>query len=277
MARGDHWWNEPPLWAWVTMVAGLVAIIVLLPIALNRTAPTSSPSDEQRRAPADATSSAPADATSSAPAETSGAPRNDGAGATRILVIGDSYTGGSPEGGQGEAGWPALLEQRMPDVDVEVAATGDAGYVTTAGDQTLPELVAEADVTDVDLVVLFGSRFDAAGIADRVGAAAGEAIASIRDQAPDAPLVVIGPAWPDAAPPAGVRNNRDVIRAAAEAASVPFVDPLREEWFADGRGLIGADGVHPTDEGHVRLADRIQPVVQDALEERSAVPVTSGG
>jgi lysophospholipase L1-like esterase len=269
MARGDHWWNEPPVWAWVTMVASLVAIIVLLPIALNRTAPTSGSSDGQH--------GAPVDATGPPPAETSGATPSDDEGVTRILVIGDSYTGGSPEGGQGEAGWPALLEQRMPDIQVEVAATGDAGYVTTAGDPTLPDLVAEADLTDVDLVVLFGSRFDAAGIADRVGAAAGESIASVRDRAADATLVVLGPAWPDAAPPAGVRNNRDAIRAAAEAASTPFVDPLREEWFADDRGLIGADGVHPTDEGHARLADRIQPVVQDALEGRSAVPATSGG
>ena len=162
-------------------------------------------------------------------------------------------------------------------MEVEVAATGDAGDVTTAGEPTLPDLVAEADLTEADLVVLFGSRFDAAGIADRVGGAAQQAISSIRDRAPDATLVVIGPAWPGAAPPAGVRNNRDVLRAAAEAASVPFADPLRGEWFADGRGLIGADGVHPTDEGHVRLADRIQPVVEEALEERSAKPATSGG
>ncbi len=51
MARGDHWWDEPPLWAWVTMVVGLVSIIVMLPIALNRTAPTFSPSEGQQGAP----------------------------------------------------------------------------------------------------------------------------------------------------------------------------------------------------------------------------------
>jgi lysophospholipase L1-like esterase len=269
MARGDHWWNEPPLWAWVTMVVGLVSIIIMLPIALNRTAPTSSPSDEQQ--------GAPADATRSASEETSGATRTGRSGATRILVIGDSYTGGSPEEGQGEAGWPALLEQRMPDTQVEVVATGDAGYVTTAGAPTLSDVVAGADPTDVDLVILFGSRFDAAGIADRVGAAAREAISSISDRAPDATLVVIGPAWTDAAPPAGVRNNRDVIRAAAEAASVSFVDPLNEGWLTGARGLVDADGVHPTDEGHVHLADRIQPVVQETLDVRAATPTSSGG
>jgi lysophospholipase L1-like esterase len=162
-------------------------------------------------------------------------------------------------------------------MEVEVAATGDAGDVTTAGEPTLPDLVAEGDLTEADLVVMFGSRFDAAGIADRVGVAAQQAISSIRDRAPDATLVVIGPAWPGAPPPAGVRNNRDVIRAAAEAASVPFVDPLREGWLTDARGLVGGDGVHPTDEGRVHLADRIQPIVEEALEGRSGAPATSGG
>jgi lysophospholipase L1-like esterase len=251
------------------MVAGVVALVVMLPIALNRTAPASRPSDGEQ--------GASADPTGSVPAETSGATPTDGAGATRVLAIGDSYTGGSPDGGQGEAGWPAVLEQRMPGTEVEVAATGDAGYVTTAGEPTLSDLVAEADLTEVDLVILVGSRFDAAGIADRVSVAAQQAISAVRDRAPDAALVVIGPAWPDAASPAGVRNNRDVIRAAAQAASAPFVDPLNGGWLTGSRGLIGADGVHPTDEGHVHLADWIQPVVEEALDARAATPTSSGG
>ena len=102
--------------------------------------------------------------------------------------------GRGPRGGQDEAGWSALLEQRLPDIEVEVAANGDAGYVTTTGDeQTLSDLLAEVNVTDVDLVILFGSRFDAAGIADRVGVVAEGAITSIRDEAPMPPSSSLGP------------------------------------------------------------------------------------
>ena len=235
------------------MVAGLVAIIVMLPIALNRTAPVSSPAGG-------------AEATTSVSPGTSSAPSTSSAAAVRILAIGDSYTGGSPQEEQIEAGWPTLLEQRMPELEIDVAATEDAGYVTTAGEQTLSELVADADLTGVDVVILFGSRFDAPGIADQVGTTARDVFAAIRQEAPEATLLVIGPAWPDAVPPAGVRNNRDVIEAAAQAASVPFVDPLRQGWLSRAPDAIGEDGIHLTDAGHTLLADRIQPIVQQALE-----------
>jgi lysophospholipase L1-like esterase len=100
-----------------------------------------------------------------------------------------------------------------------------------------------------------------------VSAAAREAIATIRNGAPDAAVVVIGPLWPDGSPPAGVRNNRDVIRAAAETAAVPFVDPLAEGWLTDGTGLVGEDDVHLTDAGQAVLADLVQPVVATALDQ----------
>ena len=246
------------------MVAGLIAIIAMLPSALNRTAPTPSPTGETG-------------ATTSASPEISSAPPTGSAAAVRILAVGDSYTGGSPEEEQVRGGWPTLLEERMPGLDVEVAATGDAGYVTTAGEPTLLDLAAGTDLTDVDLVILFGSRFDAPGIADRVGAAAREAFAAIGEAAPEATLLVIGPAWPGAAPPAGVRNNRDVIRAAAEATSASFVDPLSEEWLTGIPDVVGADEIHLTDAGHTVLADRIQPIVQQAIEAREATPTPVGG
>jgi lysophospholipase L1-like esterase len=184
----------------------------------------------------------------------------EGAGA-RVVVLGDSDTGGA-----GQPAWPALLEERLPDVEVDAVTTGDSGYVSTmTGEQPLPDLVAGADLADADVVVLFGSRFDAAGIADEVFAAAQEAITAVRDQAADADLVVIGPVWPGGGPPAGVRNNRDVVRSAAEAASARFVDPLTEGWLADDEGLVGEDGVHLTAAGQGALADLVGPVVEEVL------------
>lgn len=262
MARGDHWWSEPPWWAWVVMIVSLVAIVVMLPIALNRKPPETSEgaavAPEQSSSPA--TGSA-AGSTASAPAASSSPGKDD---AAQVLVVGDADTAGSAAGGQG---WTAVVEQRLPGVEMTVATTGDTGYVTTgaATDATLPQLVDAADLSDVDVVVLFGSRFDGAGIADKVSVAAGVAIGEIREKAPQAQLVVIGPDWPDAAPPAGVRNNRAVIRSAAETAGALFVDPIADGWLTDAPDLLGPDGEHLTAAADTYLADRIEPLISQAL------------
>ena len=39
MIRGSHWWEEPPLWAWIVMVVASVALAVMLPLSLNRPPP----------------------------------------------------------------------------------------------------------------------------------------------------------------------------------------------------------------------------------------------
>jgi lysophospholipase L1-like esterase len=265
MLRGERWLNEPPLWAWITMVAGLVAIIVLLPLTLDRTPLPSSGTGE-----AATTTAGEPSATASVSAE----PSADPGYAARVVVIGDSDTGGTD---QGAAAWPSLLRERLPDVEIEALTTGDSGYVsTTAGEPSLTDLVARADLTDdTDLVVLFGSRFDASGISDQVSAAARQAIATVRDEAPDAAVVVIGPVWLGDRPPAGVRNNRDVVRAAADLAAVSFVDPLTEGWLVEGAGLVSDDDVHLDDAGQAALADLLQPVVEAALDE--VARATSGG
>ncbi|MGY1769896.1 hypothetical protein [Blastococcus sp. SYSU D00813] len=260
MARGDHWWNEPPWWAWAVMAASLVAIIVMLPFALNREPPESDlpagsvRSSEPRSSPTAARSASP-----SAPETT---PTDEDV--AQILVVGDVDTAGFEAGA---IGWPAVLQERLPDVEMTVATTGDAGYVTTEAptDVTFPELIAEADLDDVEVIVVFGSRFDAAGIADDVDFAAGLSVGAIVERAPDAELVVIGPAWPETPAPAGVRNNRDVIAAAAESGEALFIDPLTEGWLADAPQLIGPDGEHLVAEADVYLANRIAPLIQQAL------------
>jgi hypothetical protein len=146
-----------------------------------------------------------------------------------------------------------------------VAAEQGAGYVATgAGGLTFGELAGTLDLAGADVVVVLGSRDDGPGIADQVAEAGGALFADIAEQAPDARLVVIGPIWPEASPPAGARNNRDVLRDAAEAAGATFVDPLEEAWFVDEPDLLGADGVYPSDGGHEYLADLVEAAVQGA-------------
>ena len=257
MARGHHWYSEPPWWAWVTMAVSLVAIAVMLPLALNRTPPDQDRSTRQ---------SAPEPSSTPSPASPAGAsPTGVDDDVTQVLVVGDVDTRGFAAGSQG---WPAVLQQRLDGVELSVAATGDSGYATrgAAADPNFAELVQAADLTDVDVVVFFGSRFDEAGIVGFVQLGAGAALGAVAEGAPDAEIVVIGPIWPpEGLAPVGVRDNRDVVRAAARTVGAVFADPLAVGWFSDEPGLVAPDGVHLTVEADVYLADRIQPLIQAAL------------
>jgi lysophospholipase L1-like esterase len=196
---------------------------------------------------------------------------------TRILAIGDSYTGGSDEGGYGASGWPRLVAADLTEaryrVQIEVSAAGGSGY-TVAGPtgRTLVDLAREASAGEpYDIIILFGSRND--GGSDEVQEAATEAFTLIRAAAPDTKLLVIGPPWVNNDFPASILTNRDAVAAAAQEAAATFVDPLQEDWFGgDFSALIGSDGVHPTDEGHRHMADLILPRVESELGSLGASP-----
>ena len=82
-------------------------------------------------------------------------------------------------------------------------------------------------------------------------------------------MLVIGPAWPTADPPRKVLRIRDTLAYVSSAVGAPFVDPIAERWFVGQPGLIGADGVHPTDAGHAYLADKIAPLMGTVLLRRA--------
>ena len=262
MVQGSHWWNEPPLWAWIVMVVSAVALAVMLPFALDRRAPA----EAGAPAPTGAAPTSESASTTGPSSASTGSPSPTEADGPRLVVVGDGYTSGTARGGLGRDGWPALLGTRIEGAEVDVAADVGAGYVAEGSSgRTFADLAGAADLEAADVVVIAGSRDDGPGIADQVAEAAGALFAEVGDRAPDAQLVVVGPIWPEETVPAGARNNRDVLRDAAEAAGGVFVDPLEEAWFVDQPELLGEDGVYPTDEGHAYLADRIEPAVRDAL------------
>jgi lysophospholipase L1-like esterase len=228
------------------MALGVVAIIVLTYFTLNRPPPPAF------------TPPAGAPVESPPPLEPA-----------RILVVGDDHTAGSPLGGAGMSGWPQLVAADVAasgrPVGMQVAAADGSGYRRPGPNgETFPLLIADAG-PDFDLVVIFGSRNDNGTAAD-VQDGVTEAITAVRAASPDAALLLIGPAAQSVPPPAYLLTNRDAIAAATSAAGVAFVDPLAEGWLADSDAdLIGADAMHPTDEGHRYLADRIRPLIEGAL------------
>lgn len=255
-----RWLERPPRWGilvLLVLVAGNVALFTLLGL---------------RPTPADPYTGTPraAAATGSLPAPES-PPVEDPVPAPPpeppvLAVYGDGYAAGNDVGGVGEAGWPALVALRSGSRLVLHAASR-AGYASVGvTGQDYLGLLRSAPVPDAAVTVLFGSRNDAGAAATQVGPNAAQAIAVARQNAPGTTVVVIGPAWDDADAPAEVLAIRDAVRAAAQQAGVVFVDPLAAGWFAGGApGVIGADGISPTDAGHSYLADRITPIIEQAL------------
>lgn len=184
-----------------------------------------------------------------------------------MAVYGDGYAAGNESGGLGEAGWPALVAERT-EMQLQLHAVSQSGYASVGTNgQDFLALVADQPVPGAAVTVIFGSRNDLGESVAVVAANAAEVISTVRSQAPGTEIVVVGPAWDDAAVPTDLLAVRDAVRSAVEADDVTFVDPLADEWFAAAPGLIAADGISPNDEGHAYLADQVAPVVRQALRQ----------
>jgi lysophospholipase L1-like esterase len=191
-----------------------------------------------------------------------------------VAVIGDSYTSGTNEGGQGLKAWTARAWQTLAHQGVQVAADvsseGGAGYgVRGNHGSVFEDLTARAVHPDDSLVVFFGSRNDQGVDPRLLAGVAHDTLDLAHHTAPSAKLLVIGPPWPTADVPDSVLQIRDILNAAALAAGAVFIDPIADRWFVGRPDLIGADRVHPNDAGHAYLADKIAPLIAARLPRRS--------
>jgi lysophospholipase L1-like esterase len=190
-----------------------------------------------------------------------------------VAVIGDSYTTGTDEGGQGSNAWTtrtwlALAHQGV-EISPDVASEGRAGYVVR-GDHggVFEDLTGRAVEPDDALVVFFGSRNDQGVDPMQMAAMAHDTFDMARRIAPSSKLLVIGPPWPTANPPFDMLYVRDTLHSQAEWAGATFIDPISEGWFVGRPDLIGPDGVHPNDAGHAYMAEKIAPLIRAQLSRQ---------
>jgi hypothetical protein len=196
-----------------------------------------------------------------------------GAPVSRVAIVGDSYTNGTAIGGQGVNAWPTrvwkTLAKQGQQVAADVAAEGRAGY-GVPGDQgnQFGALTARAVKPDDALVVFYGSRNDQVVDPNVLSGLVNNAFSMAHGIAPGARLLVIGPPWPTADVPPAILQIRDILSFQSILAGATFVDPIAQRWFVDRPDLIGRDGVHPTDAGHVYMADKIAPLIGAELPRR---------
>jgi hypothetical protein len=179
------------------------------------------------------------------------------------VFIGD-FTHGSDEGGVGAVNWTSILAaevQKVAPLRIAVDNNGEgSGYAIRTTSPTFDEEVRRLVTSDTRVVVISGSRADVLAEPNQVAAAAREAYHSVSELAPRAQLMVMGPTWGNNKPSDQILQTRDAVRDAAEAAHAHFVDPIQDDWLTNGEGgLIGSDGVHPTDLGNQRIAQYMYP------------------
>jgi lysophospholipase L1-like esterase len=174
-------------------------------------------------------------------------------------------------GGAGDKQWTKLIQAKLlagnKRTDWDVTTLGGSGYINTgSANKNFTTGIEEPLMGNADIAILFGSRNDASSPLANVLAIAPKTINRYKERNPSAKLIVIGPTWVTGNPPANLLAIRDAIKDATTVAGGTFVDPLTDGWFfgPDAR-LIGADGVHPSDEGNQYIADKILPVVSAAL------------
>lgn len=182
-----------------------------------------------------------------------------------VVTIGDSFT--DPES-YGSSGWPVLVAGRVGRELVNLGVVG-SGYARVFRSSSFPMSVAQVPITAEAVIVWGGYNDQVSPEYDPkdIAAASTSTFTMIRRVAPRARLVVIGPQWNTYAPPsATILAYRDAIKVAAlEASADAWLDPIAEQWFIGHPELVGPDALHPSLAGQAYIADRIAPLVADAL------------
>lgn len=240
------------------VVGGLIAVaaVIAAVISLQPKSPTASP--ESIAAAEAARESRDAELKAKQAAELA---------MVRIAIIGDSYTDGSSEGGKGEAGWPRLVEEKLRAENLNFAirttGLGGSGYLSEGTKKRTFLSSATRLSDDTDVVVIFGGLNDAIYAGSSVGKAATKTFSTVSERVPEATLIVVGGQYPSSQPPAEYQSFRKAIKESAQSAGATYIDPI--SWFGD-KSLIGKDGIHPTDEGHKLIAEKLFPAIRDAVK-----------
>jgi len=183
------------------------------------------------------------------------------AGATRIAFLGDSITAGY--GVAAPDAFPAVVEALLREHGraVEIVNAGVSGDTSAGGLERLDWVLR----SDPDVLVLELGANDALrgqplpGIEDNLRAI----VARAREHG--AQVLLLGMDIPTSYGPAYTREFAQLYERMAREEAVAIVPQFIREVGADP-ALMQPDGLHPTVEGHRRLAELLAPTLSDLIE-----------
>ncbi|MDP9846933.1 SGNH/GDSL hydrolase family protein [Streptosporangium lutulentum] len=168
-----------------------------------------------------------------------------------VMIIGDSFTVGSGPVG----GWDSYAAQaaRAMGWQLVTAGASGTGFVNPGSVGRTFETSFDKELSwrpPPSLLIISGGHNDREVSPGTVHQAVERLLELVGRRWPRTRVVVIGPIWMAKAPEWSYQV-RDAIAVAAEEAKTPFLDPLGRSW---GSGATLSDGVHPTYEGHTKIA-----------------------
>ncbi|MGI5186791.1 SGNH/GDSL hydrolase family protein [Promicromonospora sp. CA-289599] len=188
-----------------------------------------------------------------------------------VLFVGDSYTVGqgttSPE-----LRWSTRVSEEMGWEELNVAVGGTGFVKGNSKRDNYPTQLRSVPWDSVDIVVIAGGQNDFKALrkdAGRVFDAVADTYALAALRFPEAEIVAVGPSTPRAIG-LEARALDSAVRAAAAANGATYVS-LLDPNIVQG-GLVHADGVHTTDMGNARIAERVLATLQADQPQTGARP-----
>lgn len=200
--------------------------------------------------------------------DVAGSPDGSGAeqGPPTAVVLGDSFSVETP--GVSGAAWPEVLGQELGWEMVTDAAPG-SGYLVAGSGVPVPERVEKTLSREPDVVLVAAGVSDLGRPVDEIAAAAEQVVVALRDGLGDGQGEAAGQGGevvllsPFSDGPAGELTTALTARLeeVASQQGVRYVDVTA--LLPRGQGLLGPDGVHPSEAGHRHVAEALTEELSD--------------
>lgn len=189
--------------------------------------------------------------------------------ATTAVFIGDSFIAGNDETpGAAKYGFVDQASDSLGWEKVNLAQ-GGTGYINPGANGSTPYsgVVDRAVSMSPKVVIVGGGINDATSAPADITSAADALYKDLKAKLPQATLIVIGPVAPGL--DEGQQRNaipvRDALKVAAARNSLPFIDPVAEDWMPTKGGLVGPTNFHPNAAGYKLLADKLVPHLKELV------------
>lgn len=186
----------------------------------------------------------------------------------KLAIMGDSWSGGTGADPSGsEHGYPG----RTADIlgwPYKVFGAGGTGYTrgNSNGEGPYADRVDALIAYAPDVVVVQGSSNDYQSAGPAIQTAASDVYARIRTALPDAKIFVLGVFDSPGSKLEQMNVSRAAVSAAAAANGAEWIDGNAAGWLNVATDF--ADGFHPNNDGHQKVADNIAPILRAWNEAR---------